>query len=125
MRAALAHAGERLQPSDLFFQPWNESISHTQQTMPQYSADMGRVFSRYLRSAVRSARPSGRDPADAWATMMRGGHHAENTDTGEQYWVSNDREEWWVNNGGVVVGSDTGASPAVNENWNRLVLRGQ
>ena len=57
--------------------------------------------------------------------MMRGGQYAENTDTGEQYWISNDRDEWWVDDGGVLVGSDTGAPPAVNKDWTRLALRGQ
>ncbi|HJN44115.1 MAG: hypothetical protein CL477_14510 [Acidobacteria bacterium] len=57
---------ERLALSKQFPQPPDQAFSHTQQVMRQYSAVMDRVFSRYLRSAARSASPSGLD------TGMRG-----------------------------------------------------
>jgi len=126
-RAALTRMVDRLELSPQFFQLWNESFQQTQAHMREYSAQMDRVFSSYLRSAARSSSrsPGGRDTAEDWATLMRGGQYAEDETTGERYWVTNERDSWWVNDRGAVVGSDTGAPPAVNENWKRLVPRGQ
>ena len=125
-RAAATRLADGLELSPQFHQLWNEGFQQTQQQMRAYSQQMDRVFSGYLRSAARSSsRSSGRDTAEDWATMMRGGQYAEDESTGERYWVTNERESWWVNDRGAVVGSDTGAPPAVNENWKPLVPRGQ
>jgi hypothetical protein len=124
-RAALERATSRLELSPQFFALWNQAFAHTQQQMREYSRQMDRVFSRYLQSAARSAKPGSRDSAEDWATMMRGGQYGENEETGERYWVTNDNKDWWVRDDGTVVGNNTGAPPAVNENWRPLVMRGQ
>lgn len=126
-RAGMTRMVGKLELSPQFFELWNRAFQQTQQQMRDYSAQMDRVFSQYLRSAARSSSraSSARGGADDWATMMRGGQYAENEETGERYWVTNERESWWVNDRGAVVGSDTGAPPAVNENWKPLVPRGQ
>lgn len=124
-RAALERATGSLDLSPQFFALWNQAFAHTQQQMREYSRQMDRVFSRYLQSAARSSARGGRDGGEDWATMMRGGQYAENTETGEHYWVTNDKKDWWVSDNGTVVGNDTGAPPAVNENWRPLVMRGQ
>lgn len=124
-RAAVARLVDSLELSPQFFQLWNEGFEQTQQQMRAYSAQMDRVFSGYLRSAARSASRAGRDTADDWSTMMRGGQYAEDEATGERYWVTNDRDSWWVSDQGRVIGSDTGAPPADNSNWKPLVPRGQ
>lgn len=123
-RAALVRATERLELSPEFFRQWNDAFTRTAQQMRDYSSQMDRVFSNYLRSASRS-RTSGRDTGEDWDTMMRGGEYGENTETGERYWITNDRSNWWVNDQGTVVGNDTGQPPATNDNWKPLVPRGQ
>lgn len=125
-RAGIARMVETLDLSPQFMELWTRAFQQTQAQMREYSRQMDRVFSEYLRSAARSSsRAGGRDTADDWATMMRGGQYAEDESTGERYWVSHERGSWWVNDRGTVVGSDTGAPPAVNENWKPLVPRGQ
>lgn len=124
-RAAIARLVARVELSPQFFELWNRAFQQTQQQMREYSAQMDRVFSRYLRSMARASSRPGRDTAEDWATMMRAGQYAENEETGERYWITNDRASWWVNDSGTVVGSDTGAPPAVNENWKPLAPRGQ
>lgn len=125
-RASMARMVEKLELSPQFMELWSRAFQQTQTQMREYSRQMDRVFSEYLRSAARSSsRAGGRDTAEDWATMMRGGQYAEDTSTGERYWVSNERSSWWVNDRGTVVGSDTGAPPAVNENWKPLTPRGQ
>ncbi|MGE0864916.1 MAG: hypothetical protein AB7P34_13540 [Vicinamibacterales bacterium] len=124
-RAALDRAAGTLDLSPQFFALWNQAFAHTQQQMRDYSRQMDQVFSRYLQSASRSTSGGRRDSAEDWAGMMRGGQYAENTETGERYWVTNDSANWWVSDSGTVVGNNTGAPPAVNENWRPLVMRGQ
>lgn len=121
-RAAISRVVDRLELSPQFFELWSRAFQQTQQQMREYSAQMDRVFSGYLRSAARSA---SRDTSEDWATMMRGGQYGENAETGDRYWISNDRSHWWVNDRGTVVGSDTGTPPAANENWKPLAPRGQ
>lgn len=124
-RAAPERATARLELSSQFFALWNQAFAHTQQQMREYSRQMDRVFSGYLQSAARSSGRGGRDGGEDWATMMRGGQYAENTETGERYWVTNDKKGWWVSDNGTVLGNDTGAPPAMNENRRPLVMRGQ
>lgn len=125
-RAAITRLVDGLELSPRFHQLWNEGFQQTQQQMRAYSEQMDRVFSGYLRSAARASSPaSARDSAEDWATMMRGGQYGENEETGERYWISNERSSWWVNDQGVVHGNDTGAPPADNSNWRALVPRGQ
>ncbi len=124
-RAALERATSTLALSPEFFTLWNQAFTHTQQQMREYSRQMDQVFTRYLQSASRSSAGGKRDTAEDWAGMMRGGQYAENSETGERYWVTNDSSNWWVSDTGTVVGNNTGAPPAVNENWKPLVMRGQ
>ena len=125
-RAAATRLVEGLELSPQFHQLWNEGFQQTQAQMREYSAQMDRVFSQYLRSAARSSsRSRGRDTAEDWATMMRGGQYGEDETTGERYWVTNDHDSWWVNDQGRVVGNSTGAPPADNSNWRPVVPKGQ
>ncbi len=121
-REAVTTAFESLELSPQFFQVWNAAFQQTQRQMREYSAQMDRVFSRYLRSAGASASASGKDPLDGWSKMMRGGEYGENQETGESYWVSNDHDYWWVNDGGDVFGNDTGDVPLNRGNVHPLVL---
>lgn len=125
-RAAVTRLVDGLELSPQFHQLWNEGFQQTQQQMRAYSQQMDRVFSGYLRSAARSSsRSSGRDTAEDWATMMRGGQYGEAEGTEDTYWIPNERSSWWVNDQGVVHGSDTGAPPADNSNWRPIVPKGQ
>lgn len=124
-RQAIEQVVSNLELSPQFFEHWTRSFDQTMRQMREYSAQMDRVFSRYLQSAGRSASPSGRDPLEGWATMMRGGEYAENEATGESYWVSNDRQAWFSNDRGDVVGNDTGQVPTDGGNWVELKRTGQ
>lgn len=99
-----------------FVQAWNQAHDRTTERMRQYSVEMDRVFSRYLASTRRSNSPR-KDPMEGWAEMMRGGHYRRDERTGEEHWVGNNHEAWWKNDRGEIVGSNTGAPPANNQNW--------
>lgn len=126
-RAAMARMVAGLELSPQFFELWNRAFAQTQAQMREYSAQMDRVFSQYLSSVARSSSgsSSGRDGAEDWATMMRGGQYGENEATGDSYWITNEHDSWWVNDRGRVVGSDTGEPPTTGDNWKPLVPRGQ
>lgn len=123
VRAALERLFGSLQLSDQFFELWNQAFQHTSEQMRSYSRQMDRVFSRYLRSAGSSI--SGKDPLEGWASMMRGGEYAEDDATGEQYWVGNDQDYWYVNPAGDVVGNSTGDVPSYSGDWRVLRRIGQ
>lgn len=125
VRAALVRATERLDLSPEFFRQWNEAFASSVRQMREYSAQMDRVFSNYLRSAAGSSGGGARDTNEDWATMMRGGQYGENPDTEESYWITNDHQYWYVNDRNEVIGNDTGQPPATGDNWKALVPRGQ
>lgn len=120
MRTVLERVAGSLALSKRFFVLWHQANARTMQQMRAYSSQMKRVFDHYLTSAGRSSSKSGRDPLAGWATMMRGGQYAEDKATGDQYWISNERDYWFVNDRGDVVGNDTGEVPTNGGNWRPL-----
>ncbi len=126
VRAALDRANASLDLSKAFFDEWNQAAEHSRRQMQEYSRQMDQAFSGYLQS-MRRASPGGtrRDTAEDWATMMRGGQYGEDPETGTRVWITNDQSNWWINDRGVVAGNETGAPPASNDNWRRLVPKGQ
>jgi len=116
-RGALDRLVASLELSPQFFSLWNQAHDRTVQQMRSYSQQMDRVFSGYLESMRHD---SDRDPLQGWSEMMRGGAYAADDETGEQYWVGNDHDHWFVNDRGVVVGNDTGDVPTHDDNWRVL-----
>ncbi len=114
------HLVQTLKLSQEFRQAWANAHRHTMENMRQYSRDMGRVFDSYLASAGRSNAGNRKDPMEGWAEMMREGHYEHNEETGEEYWVGNNDRYWWTDDRGDVVGNNTGAPPANDENWHVL-----
>ncbi len=117
IRTVLDRAVRSLKLSKEFFALWHQAHDRTVKQMRAYSAQMDRVFSRYLASVGRSSSRNGRDPLDGWAVMMRGGQYAVDETTGEQYWISNQWKYWFVNDRGELVGNDTGEVPTNGGNW--------
>jgi hypothetical protein len=105
-----------------FVEAWSQAHRQTTERMRRYSADMDRVFSRYLASTARST-SSRKDPLEGWAEMMRGGHYEDDERTGEQHWVGNNHTSWWKNQQGEIVGNDTGQAPVGPDAWH--LLRGR
>jgi hypothetical protein len=125
-QATLAHAVvtayDRLSLEPEFFQSWAQAASQTSWQMREHGARMNRLFTHYLTAAGRSAAPDRKDTTAGWASMMHEGDYVEQVDTGEEYWVPNDRDYWWINNRGDVVGTDTDSQPSGND-WTPLRRR--
>jgi hypothetical protein len=51
---------------------------------------------------------------------IRGGEYMTNPETGQEYWTTHEVDNWYVNSGGAVVGTEIQEVPTYDDSWTQL-----
>jgi hypothetical protein len=102
--------------SGQYVQAWHNSFQAGQAIARDYSETVSRIVNEGYASRMES-----QDRNDEqWAIYMRGGQYGQDPLTGDNHWITNDHNYWFVDTQGHVVGNDTGDVPTYQGNWRQL-----